>query len=83
MMAQPCIFVNLLTRKPRLNAIFTHTSIRDAAGNLVFRYDNADHHRKLNLATHPHHKHDGNEANIVAATVPTLADVLAEIEQVL
>lgn len=56
---------------------------RDAVGNLIFRYDNADHHRKLHLATHPHHKHDGSEANIIAAAAPTLADVLAEIEQLL
>ena len=56
---------------------------RDAVGNLIFRYDNADHHRKLQLATHPHHKHAGSEANIVAAAAPTLADVLAEIEQLL
>jgi hypothetical protein len=55
----------------------------DAAKQLRFRYDNADHHRELNLPTHPHHKHDGNEANIVAAAAPTLADVLAEIEQLL
>ncbi|MEZ4736808.1 MAG: DUF6516 family protein [Caldilineaceae bacterium] len=55
----------------------------DATDSLVFRYDNADHHRKLNLATHPHHKHDGSEANVVASQAPTLADVLAEIERLL
>lgn len=55
----------------------------NAAKQLIFRYDDADHHRELNLPTHPHHKHEGSEANIVAAPAPTLADVLAEIEQLL
>ena len=32
--------------------------------NLIFRYDNTEHHRKLNLATLPHHKHDGSEENV-------------------
>lgn len=52
----------------------------DANKQLIFRYDNTDHHRHLNLPTHPHHKHDGNDANVIASHAPTLADVLAEIE---
>jgi len=32
----------------------------DATNNLIFRYDNTEHHRKLNLPNFPHHKHDGS-----------------------
>lgn len=42
-----------------------------ADGALVFRYDNADHHRRLSLPTYPHHKHDGAEAERMNA--PTTA----------
>jgi hypothetical protein len=41
----------------------------------VFRYDNADHHRRIK--TFPHHKHVGRK--VVAATKPTLKQVLDEI----
>lgn len=51
-----------------------------ADGRLHFRYDNTDHHRHLNLSTHPHHKHNGSEENVVASHAPSLADVLSEIE---
>jgi len=49
----------------------------------IFRYDNTEHYRKLKLTTFPHHKHDGAETNVIAVPVPTLADVLAEIETLL
>ncbi len=45
---------------------------------LIFRYDDTPHH--LQLTTFPHHKHDGNEKQIVAALPPTLRLVLDEIE---
>ena len=32
-------------------------------------------------SNHPHHKHEGSQQNIVAASAPTLFDVLMEIEQ--
>ncbi|AOY80745.1 DUF6516 family protein [Moorena producens JHB] len=51
--------------------------------NLIFRYDNTEHHRKLNLATFPHHKHDRSEDNIVQSNAPFLAEVLKEIEKIL
>lgn len=51
-----------------------------ASQRLIFRYDDVDHHRRLNLPTHPHHKHDGREENVIASPAPTLADVLDEIE---
>lgn len=49
----------------------------------IFRYDNTEHHRRLKLPTFPHHKHDGTETNVISASAPTLADVLAEIETLL
>lgn len=41
----------------------------------LFRYDNAPHHPEL--ATFPHHKHNGEE--IAPSLEPTLFDVLLEI----
>ena len=37
----------------------------DSKNNLLFRYDNTEHHQKLNLPTFPHHKHDGSEDNVI------------------
>ena len=51
----------------------------DAAQKLIFRYDNSGHHRRLNLPTFPHHKHDGSENAVIASPPPDLATVLAEI----
>ena len=47
---------------------------------LIFRYDNAPHHQKLKLSSFPHHKHDGNEDNVIASNAPNLSDILREIE---
>jgi hypothetical protein len=47
---------------------------------LVFRYDNTEHHQKLNLSTYPHHKHDGSEDVVVESSAPHLETVLYEIE---
>jgi hypothetical protein len=53
----------------------------DSTKTLIFRYDNTGHHKKLSLPTHPHHKHNGVEDNIVASPAPDLAQVLSEIEK--
>lgn len=50
---------------------------------LIFRYDNTQHHKKLNLPTYPHHKHEGHEDNVLASSAPTLKEVLNEIDQLL
>ncbi|GAK51071.1 genome sequencing data, contig C329 [Candidatus Moduliflexus flocculans] len=47
---------------------------------LVFRYDNTGHHKRLGLSTYPHHKHDGSELHVVISNAPALAEVLREIE---
>lgn len=52
----------------------------DSSKNLVFRYDNTGHHKKLGLSTYPHHKHDGGENNVIPSAAPDLAIVLQEIE---
>ena len=52
----------------------------DSSKNLVFRYDNTGHHKKLGLFTYPHHKHDGGEDNVTSSAAPDLSTVLEEIE---
>lgn len=50
----------------------------DADHQIVFRYDNVEHHP--HISTFPHHKHDGSEETITASRAPTFAQILAEIE---
>jgi Family of unknown function (DUF6516) len=47
---------------------------------LIFRYDNTGHHKRLNLSTYPHHKHEGSEEHVVASSAPHLTAVLSEVE---
>ncbi len=70
-------FVDVETTVDRLAYAYQYM---DSAQQLVFRYDNTGHHKKLNLPTYPHHKHVGSESNVVASSAPTLTDVLTEIE---
>ena len=70
-------FMDVETRIERLTYVYQYM---DTNGNLVFRYDNTGHHKKLGLQTYPHHKHDGGEGNVVASSAPDLAEVLDEIE---
>ncbi|MFB2935680.1 DUF6516 family protein [Aerosakkonemataceae cyanobacterium BLCC-F154] len=51
----------------------------NSSKDLIFRYDNTRHHKKLNLPNYPHHKHDGSEDNVISSNAPMLADVLDEI----
>ena len=48
-------------------------------GTLIFRYDNAPHHR--HVSTFPHHKHMGND--VLDSKPPHLIDVLREIDAIL
>lgn len=52
----------------------------DSSKNMVFRYDNTGHHKKLGLSTYPHHKHNGSENNVISSVAPDLAIVLQEVE---
>jgi hypothetical protein len=51
-----------------------------ASKELIFRDDNTEHHKKLNLPNYPHHKHDGSQDNVISSNAPTLGEVLQEIE---
>jgi hypothetical protein len=50
---------------------------------LIFRYDNTGHHRKLNLPTFPHHKHDRSETHVIASDALELPEVLEEIKNII
>ncbi len=69
-------FVDVERAPERLTYVYQYM---DAAQRLVFRYDNTGHHRKHNLSTYPHHKHEGSEDHVVASSAPDLPAVLAEI----
>jgi len=69
-------FVDAEISPERLTYIYQYM---DSAQRLIFRYDNTGHHRKLNLPTYPHHKHEGSASNVVASSAPDLAAILDEI----
>jgi hypothetical protein len=70
-------FVDVETHIDRLAYAYQYMHIDR---RLIFRYDNTGHHKKLNLPTYPHHKHEGSENNVVASPAPDFATVLGEIE---
>ncbi|GJQ51057.1 MAG: DUF6516 family protein [Candidatus Kuenenia stuttgartiensis] len=49
-------FVDVEITADRLMYVYQYM---DSSDRIVFRYDNTGHHKKLNLSTHPHHKHEG------------------------
>ena len=49
----------------------------DKEKKMIFRYDNAEHHK--NIKTFPHHKHLKN--GIIESLEPNLFDILLEIEE--
>jgi len=59
-----------------------HSSVCDRKSSKHLRgirYDNTQHHKKLNLPTYPNYKHDGSEENVMSSPAPMLLDVLQEI----
>ncbi|MFH0725151.1 MAG: DUF6516 family protein [Pseudomonadota bacterium] len=72
-------FIDVESSEDRLMYAFHYMN---ASKEIIFRYDNTGHHKKLNLSTYPHHKHDGSEDNVIAAFPAELASVLEEIERV-
>lgn len=72
-------FREYIDAEPEPERLMYSYHFMDVASQLIFRYDNAEHHQQLNLSTFPHHKHDGREENIVESNAPTLAKVLEEI----
>ena len=51
----------------------------DEQNNLIFRYDNAPHHREIK--TFPHHKHLSTET--IESDEPDLLDILLEIRKII
>ena len=70
-------FIDTETTPDRLTYVYQYMK---PDRQFVFRYDNTGHHKKLNLPTYPHHKHDGSEDNVIASLAPNLGAVLREIE---
>jgi len=70
-------YVDVEDQTDRLMYSYHYT---DAEDKLIFRYDNTGHHRKLKLATYPHHKHERYQDNILPSPAPVLAKVLDEIQ---
>ena len=67
--------------EPRLVKTKYRYHCQNAKGNLLFRYDNAPHHR---TSTFPHHKHVRTAVQgerIVAGEPPTIEAVLSEITE--
>lgn len=50
-------------------------------GSLIFRYDRTPHFPQL--PNFPHHKHIGEETNVIPADGPDLFAILEEIRQIL
>jgi len=50
---------------------------------MIFRYDNTEHHRDLVLSTFPHHRHNGHTGQVTMSPAPNLAAVLDEIRGLL
>jgi len=79
-----CISENLSIRKyPSIDRKMYSYQYMNSQNDLIFRYDNTEHHRKLNLPTFPHHKHDGSEDNVIKSDAPFLAEVLNEVKKIL
>ena len=53
---------------------------QDEEEALVFRYDDTPHH--ASLTGFPHHKHAGDEGNVIAADPPDLQSVLQEVQSI-
>lgn len=61
---------------PERNAPKYRFNLSDGKGDMIFRYDNAAHHKEI--LTFPHHKHVINE--VKPSREIGLAEVLSEIE---
>jgi hypothetical protein len=72
-------FVNVETGVER----YTYAYQYMRHGQMVFRYDNTEHHRDLRLSTFPHHRHDGHTGQVTASPAPDLTAVLDEIHGLL
>ena len=72
-------FVNVETAVERYT--YVYQCMRH--GQMVFRYDNTEHHRDLKLYTFPHHRHNGHTGQVTTSPAPDLAAVLDEVRGLL
>jgi len=70
-------FIDVEIKEDRLMYVYQYM---ESSKKLIFRYDNTGHHKKLNLPTYPHHKHEATEDNVVPSEAVDLVKVLQEIE---
>lgn len=73
-------FVDVETAEERLMYAYQYMACET---RLIFRYDNTGHHKTLNISSYPHHKHVGGGHVVASSPVPTLAEVLSEVEKIL
>lgn len=73
-------FIDVESSADRLMYVYQYMN---ESKELIFRYDNTGHHKKLNLSTYPHHKHDGSEDNVIESLPVELSVVLEEIEKLI
>ena len=71
-------FRELVDVEVTLQVVVYSYHYQDADDTLLFRYDNTPHFPTLPNA--PHHKHEGSETTVIAATQPNLMIVLQEVE---
>jgi hypothetical protein len=69
-------FVN---QQPDIERYMYVYQYQSATGDFVFRYDNTPHFP--HVSSFPHHKHEGNEAHVVATPPPNLETVLEEVRR--
>ena len=69
-------YVDVEVGSDRLMYVYHYT---DSSNHFIFRYDNTGHHKMVGLPTHPHHKHEESESNVLASNAPNLNTVLEEI----
>lgn len=70
-------YVDVEMKVDRLMYVYQYM---DSSHNLIFRYDNTGHHKKLGLPTYPDHKHMGMADRVLPSDPTDLQSVLLEIE---
>ena len=73
-------FIEFVTVKDKTERYKYSYHYQDRDGKVIFRYDMAPHHKKIE--TYPHHKHVNLE-KVIKAFAPHLAKVLDEIGELI
>ena len=69
-------FIDVELIEDRLMYVYHYMN---SSNEIIFRYDNTGHNKKLGLPTFPHHKHNGSEKNVIPAKVMDLDMIFQEI----